>query len=260
MCPTGFTGTRCQTNIDDCMSQPCRNNGICHDSIASYTCECPPGYTGFSCETNINDCQSSPCYRGTCVDGDNSFTCQCNPGYTGELCQIQIDECQSSKCFESLFKDNSKFEEDIFTYERFLCCLDPCQFEGHCEDLVGGYRCRCKPGTSGVNCEVNVNECHSSEFNWFNSLDWKVISSIFMTVIISIASIDPCRNSATCVDGINKYTCKCIAGFTGTHCEINIDECASSEYFFAKFSDDNCLRCNFIIQSLFLSTYRSMCE
>lgn len=41
-----FTGARCQVNIDDCASSPCRNGGTCHDSIAGYTCECPPGYTG----------------------------------------------------------------------------------------------------------------------------------------------------------------------------------------------------------------------
>lgn len=51
----------------------------------------------------------------------------------------------------------------LFLINSFLVFLDPCQFEGHCEDLVGGYRCRCKPGTSGENCEVNVNECHSSK-------------------------------------------------------------------------------------------------
>lgn len=45
-------------------------------------------------------------------------------------------------------------------------------------------------------------------------------------------SLDPCRNGATCVDGINRYTCKCIPGFTGIHCEINIDECASSKCLF----------------------------
>lgn len=79
-CASGFTGARCQVNIDDCVSQPCMNGGTCHDSIARYTCECPPGYTGNSCEININDCQSSPCQHGECIDGENSFTCQCHPG------------------------------------------------------------------------------------------------------------------------------------------------------------------------------------
>lgn len=50
----------------------------------------------------------------------------------------------------------------VFNCLIFNIYLDPCLFGGHCENLVGGYRCRCKPGTSGKNCEVNVNECHSS--------------------------------------------------------------------------------------------------
>ena len=30
----------------------------------------------------------------------------------------------------------------------------------------------------------------------------------------------PCHNEGQCVDGINQYTCKCIAGWTGVVCEI----------------------------------------
>lgn len=45
-CPRGFTGSRCQTNIDECESNPCKNRGICHDEIAGYSCECPAGFTG----------------------------------------------------------------------------------------------------------------------------------------------------------------------------------------------------------------------
>jgi hypothetical protein len=45
-CPIGFTGSRCQTNIDECDPNPCMNRGICVDAIAGFTCECPPGYTG----------------------------------------------------------------------------------------------------------------------------------------------------------------------------------------------------------------------
>ncbi len=29
----------------------------------------------------------------------------------------------------------------------------------------------------------------------------------------------PCENDATCEDGVNSYTCKCKAGFTGKNCE-----------------------------------------
>lgn len=28
----------------------------------------------------------------------------------------------------------------------------------------------------------------------------------------------PCMSGGTCVDGINKYTCKCAPGYTGTNC------------------------------------------
>lgn len=167
-CALGFTGSRCQINIDDCESNPCRNGGRCVDSIAGYTCICPAGFngkkfveflikllyifsffTGLSCETNINDCQSSPCHHGECIDGENNFTCLCHPGYTGYLCQTQINECESN----------------------------PCQFGGYCQDLIDGYHCICKPGTTGDNCEVNINECFSN----------------------------PCRNGARCVDGINRW-------------------------------------------------------
>ena len=28
-----------------------------------------------------------------------------------------------------------------------------------------------------------------------------------------------CRNGGSCVDGVNSYTCNCLAGFTGDHCD-----------------------------------------
>jgi len=36
----------------------------------------------------------------------------------------------------------------------------------------------------------------------------------------------PCQNGGTCTDGVQSYTCTCLPGFTGTHCETNINECA----------------------------------
>ena len=29
----------------------------------------------------------------------------------------------------------------------------------------------------------------------------------------------PCKNGATCNDLVNSYSCDCVPGYTGTHCE-----------------------------------------
>ncbi|KAL7844777.1 hypothetical protein SRHO_G00233160 [Serrasalmus rhombeus] len=39
---------------------------------------------------------------------------------------------------------------------------------------------------------------------------------------------DPCENGATCNDLMGLYTCDCVKGFSGLNCEINIDECESA--------------------------------
>ena len=38
----------------------------------------------------------------------------------------------------------------------------------------------------------------------------------------------PCSNNATCVDHVNAYECRCPAGFAGDSCQININECESA--------------------------------
>lgn len=38
----------------------------------------------------------------------------------------------------------------------------------------------------------------------------------------------PCKNGATCGDMINGYQCICPPGFSGANCEMNIDECANT--------------------------------
>lgn len=41
-----FSGTRCETNIDECGSNPCQHGGTCIDKLNAYKCECISGYTG----------------------------------------------------------------------------------------------------------------------------------------------------------------------------------------------------------------------
>ena len=41
----GFTGYYCETQIDQCQSNPCLNGALCRTLINSFKCECPQGYT-----------------------------------------------------------------------------------------------------------------------------------------------------------------------------------------------------------------------
>ena len=40
-----------KTDIDDCASHPCKNNGSCTDRVNGFNCSCTPGFNGTQCET-----------------------------------------------------------------------------------------------------------------------------------------------------------------------------------------------------------------
>ncbi|KXJ04239.1 Fibropellin-1, partial [Exaiptasia diaphana] len=77
---------------------PCQNNGVCTDLINDYSCACKPGWTGKQCDTDIDECQSNPCTHGECKNGVNDYTCTCKPGYEGKNCDKDRDECHSNPC------------------------------------------------------------------------------------------------------------------------------------------------------------------
>lgn len=42
---------------------------------------------------------------------------------------------------------------------------------------------------------------------------------------IDDCAVNPCQNGGTCIDFVSDYKCYCLPGFNGTHCEINVNEC-----------------------------------
>ena len=68
-CPAGFSGSRCQTNVDDCLSDPCLNNGTCVDGVAGYLCNCHLGFRGDDCEIDIQVIEQFVESKNTITDG-----------------------------------------------------------------------------------------------------------------------------------------------------------------------------------------------
>uniref|UniRef100_H0YSS6 Sushi, von Willebrand factor type A, EGF and pentraxin domain-containing protein 1 n=1 Tax=Taeniopygia guttata TaxID=59729 RepID=H0YSS6_TAEGU len=202
ICPLGYTGLKCEAQVDECKSSPCQNNGICKDGIGTFVCHCQPGYSGLLCEEDINECSSSPCMNGArCVDGKNGYHCTCAKGFTGDHCEREMNECLSNPCLNRAVCEDRVGSFSCKCLPGFtgvLCernideCLSrPCRNGATCRDGISSFRCLCVAGYTGQNCEVNINDCASS----------------------------PCLNQATCVDALNSYVCKCPPGFTGSRCE-----------------------------------------
>jgi Notch-like protein len=65
------------------------------------------------------------------------------------------------------------------------------------------YVCACAAGYTGVDCEVDINECSSA----------------------------PCQHGGACTtifDAPDAYNCDCTAGYAGDNCNEDINECAST--------------------------------
>jgi len=49
VCQSGWTGSNCDIDIDECENDPCLNEGVCIDQIGDFQCQCKSGWTGKTC-------------------------------------------------------------------------------------------------------------------------------------------------------------------------------------------------------------------
>ena len=68
------------------------NGGTCTNLQGSFECSCATGYSGERCEENIDDCVGVSCDvpNTMCVDGVNEYRCMCQPGYYGECLSLHL--------------------------------------------------------------------------------------------------------------------------------------------------------------------------
>ncbi|KAM7385717.1 hypothetical protein PAMP_001779 [Pampus punctatissimus] len=236
ICPLGFTGTNCETEVNECESNPCRHSGTCSDLVGQYECQCPTGFLGKNCEVDIDACalpnntcppktqcldlpdglrytcrvpcppNLQPCANGgRCVLTDaSSYTCICTPGWSGQSCHTNVNDCvqhwcqNGGTCVDEI--DGYRGYTGVYCEEDIDYCVGHrCSEHGVCLDQQYNFTCRCMLGYEGLFCELETNECNSF----------------------------PCASGATCVDLISDYQCHCPPGFEGRTCSENVNDCWS---------------------------------
>ncbi|CAH1233662.1 UMOD [Branchiostoma lanceolatum] len=123
VCRSGYTGTCCESDRNECSSGNGGCSHTCHNTHGSYYCRCRTGYSlsGSRSCVDINECSSSNggCNQ-VCTNSAGSYRCSCRPGYrlSGSRTCVDINECSSNN--------------------------GGCS--GTCTNIVGGFYCSCEPG------------------------------------------------------------------------------------------------------------------
>ncbi|CAL8071916.1 unnamed protein product [Calicophoron daubneyi] len=217
-CPPGFHGDLCEIDVDDCVNATCLNGGLCIDEPNGWHCVCSSGYSGRFCENIVQPTTisiSSPRVTSGSISISTAVRTTATP-YREILpffspttlgpSQGRPDACQNFSCLNggTCIDHNTCKCQPGFTGQRCQipsdpCFLRPCLNGGRCSttgqlDSSTGvnYKCTCQPGFAGPRCESNVYDC----------------------------SGHPCKPYGICVDHINGYSCECLTGTYGAHCEF----------------------------------------
>jgi hypothetical protein len=263
LCKLGFTGERCDINIDDCKANPCQNDAICIDHVASYECKCPLGYDGPNCEKKVMKCALNPCNNGTCEETGGKINCTCDRGYTGEFCDQLIDKCKPNPCENGGICHN--LIDDFYCacpveYRTSKRCevklVDPCQSgpclnNGTCTALPESsgatviykdYICRCPESFTGKYCETKSNNiqcptnpcknggiCNLDKGGMPKCKCPTVFGGVYCDQPIYLKDICEgstiCNNGGTCLNTPNGAQCRCPPNYGGMNCNRKFEPC-----------------------------------
>lgn len=65
-CP--LIGDKCDVEINECSSNPCKSGGTCVNKVNGFHCLCPPSTHGLLCLSGTDHCAARPCVHGECIE------------------------------------------------------------------------------------------------------------------------------------------------------------------------------------------------
>ncbi|RUS79891.1 hypothetical protein EGW08_012369 [Elysia chlorotica] len=252
-CHAGYAGERCEEDVDECATDPCRNGGVCVQGMPPlFSCQCPTGWKGSVCEEE-ETCADQPCQNGgMCRSLPRQpqrplYTCECGTSFMGEKCELPLTTTAlgTSPTFPPSTVTSPTDQTMKFTLPLQMgeCYGNYCgsKCETHCrstDDCSGHYHCDgttgqklCKPGwTPDSNCTrrsfpepdcqcQNEGECFAGGCCCPSGF-----SGPWCTQASSACLSNPCRNGGTCMLGVLSDTeaCVCPEMFSGHLCELMV--------------------------------------
>ncbi|CAM9531973.1 unnamed protein product [Lampetra fluviatilis] len=279
-CMPEFTGPHCVTKFDDCQagSQALCVHGVCVDGVRinpnepRFECICEGGYTqpgaggSPACSADLDECAQPipPCSANppvSCFNTVGSYYCgACPSGWQGNgYSCTDVNECAMGnggcstvppvQCLNTMGSYHcgpcpSGYEGDGRTCTAVEVCSinnGGCHSLATCTAVPGSSLpiCTCPPGylgngygpngcvASGGNCNPNPcvhGHCIEQTTGFVCACEAGWSGTICNQNINECAS-SPCLNGGTCVDGTDSYTCTCTSSWTGTNCQTPTQVC-----------------------------------
>jgi hypothetical protein len=237
-CVPGYSGRNCSTDIDECISVPCRNGGICLESttvtagdqwrslvparfnvisvylaakvLDSFECLCATGWTGVHCDQDVNECISTPCQNNAvCAESatvpsipPDAYRCTCSVGFAGGLCTYSYISSYAQQCSIQHSGVSSASTSGNCEIDVNECASSPCAHGSQCSD---------SSTESGVSLNVFKCTCAPGYANGYCTYP-------FIAQYAAQCGVDDSHDYYMTSDGA--------AG--GGTCDIDVNECASN--------------------------------